>query len=42
MYLDEWKVGGVSDAEGSVEAISAENDRRRWGKLEEEALDFQL
>lgn len=31
MYLDEWKVGGVSYAEGSVEGISVENNRRRWG-----------
>ena len=44
MYLDEWRVGGVSNAEGSVEAISVENDRRRWGgrELGEDALDFQL
>lgn len=42
MYLDEWRVGGVSNAEGSVEAISVENDRRRWGRLGEDALDFQL
>lgn len=29
VYLHEWRVGGVSEAEGSVEGISAENDRRR-------------
>lgn len=42
MYLDEWRVGGVSKAEGSVEGISVENDRRRWERLGEDALDFRL
>lgn len=40
MYLDEWRVGGVSDAEGSVEAISVENDSRRWGRLQDRCSWF--
>ena len=42
MYLDEWRVGGVSNAEGSVEGISVENNKKRWGRLREDALGFQL
>lgn len=42
MYLNEWRVGGVSQAEGSGEGISVGNDRRQWGRLGAHALDFQL
>lgn len=38
MCLDEWRVGGSSYVEGSVEGISVEKNRRRSGRLGEDAL----
>lgn len=42
MCLDEWRVGGSSHAEGSVEGISVEKNRRRGGRLGEGALSVMV
>lgn len=40
--LDEWRVGGSSYAEGRAEGISVEKNRRRAGRLGEDALSLMI